>query len=316
MLIMPFRLLLCLAAALFAAALRAAEPAKAPPPAAAQPPAESKAQTELKALVARQQALLAQADQAEKQIEVEDMRPQFQKLVNDYEKYVKDYPEVAAGYVSYALLLGKPLLDERKSATALLLKANQLDPNLPLVKNQLGNYLAEEGKPLEAVNYYLSAIQLAPDEPLYHYQLGTLLSEARDDFLKSGDWKRPALDTAMQHAFAEAARLAPANIGFAYRHAESYYELDQPDWPAALQAWRALEGRMTTKREKQTIQLHEANVLLKMKDVAAARALIAAVDDPILDKQRQKLVDQLPGGPATPPDAPPGFPVPAAKVVP
>ena len=51
----------------------------------------------------------------------------------------------------------------RKQAVAILLKANQLDPDIPLVKNELGNYLAEEGKPLEALNYYLSAVKLEPE---------------------------------------------------------------------------------------------------------------------------------------------------------
>ena len=68
------------------------------------------------------------------------------------------------------------------------MRANQLDSDLPLVKNQLGNYLAEEGRPLEAINYYLAATRLEPKEPLYHFQIGTLLSAARDDFLKSGEW--------------------------------------------------------------------------------------------------------------------------------
>ena len=114
-------------------------------------------------------------------------------------------------------------------SAAILLKANQLDPNLPIVKNQLGNYLAEEGEPIEAANYFISAIRLAPNEPLYHYQLGTLLTEARDDFLKSGQWTRAQLDQTMQEAFRHAAELAPDNIAFAYRYAYSFYDLAEPN---------------------------------------------------------------------------------------
>src|SRR3954463_8819877 len=118
-------------------------------------------------------------------------------------------------------MLGKVgMADE---ATKILLKANQLDPDLPLGKNQLGNHLAEQGKPLQAAPYYIAAIKLAPDEPLYHYQLGTLLSEARDQFVKSGEWTRAALDQAMHEAFKRATELAPDRFEFAYRYAESYY---------------------------------------------------------------------------------------------
>ena len=131
------------------------------------------------------------------------------------------------------------------------------------MKNELGNYLAEEGKPLEAINYFLSAIKLEPGEPLYHYQLGTLLYEARDDFLRSGEWTRASVDHSMQEAFRAAAELAPDRIEFTYRYAESFYDMKDPDWTAALRAWEGLEAHAESEIERQTMRLHEANVLMK-----------------------------------------------------
>ena len=183
--------------------------AAAVPPLAAQ---EDPATRDLKRLVDRQRVLLTRAAAAEDAVEVEDVREPLQRLVFEYEDYLRKYPDVAAGYASYAMLLGNPLIDERRRAAALLVRANQLDSDLPLVKNQLGNYLAEEGRPLEAINYYLAATRLEPKEPLYHFQIGTLLSAARDDFLKSGEWSRAALYRAMLDAFRLAAELAPENI--------------------------------------------------------------------------------------------------------
>jgi tetratricopeptide (TPR) repeat protein len=161
------------------------------------------------------------------------------------------------------------------------------------VKNQLGNYIAEEGRPLEAVNYFLAAIKLAPNEPLYHYQLGTLLAEARDDFIKSGEWTRVSLDRAMHEAFRRAAELAPDRFEFAYRYAESFYDLDQPDWEAALKAWGALEEKAPTEIEKQTMRLHAANIFIKLGKPEHARTLLETVTEPSLATQKQKLVAQL-----------------------
>ncbi len=248
----------------------------------------------LKVLVGRQRELLAKAAQQTSQAELEDLRAQFQELVFSYEDYLKKYPDVAAGYVSYALLLNQPVLDERKHAAALLLKANQLDPNLPIVKNQLGNYLAEEGKPLDALNYYLAAVKLAPEEPLYHYQLGTLLTEAREDLLKSGAWTRTTLDQAMQDAFEQASALAPGNAAYAYRYGESFYDLERPEWSAALTFWQTFEGKVTAPVEKETIRLHQANVLIHQEKFTEARSLLATVTEPALQVQKQKLVAQLP----------------------
>lgn len=247
----------------------------------------------LKTLVERQRALLAKAAAATGQTEVEDLRSQFQELVFAYDDFLKKYPDVAAGYVSYALLLNQPVIEERKRAVVLLMKANQLDPNLPLVKNQLGNYLAEEGKPLDALNYYLAAVKLAPDEPLYHYQIGSLLTEAREDFIKSGAWTRATIDQAMQDAFEKASALAPGNVGYAYRFGESFYDLERPEWSAALVFWRALEEKVAAPLEKETIRLHQANVLIHQRKFVEARIVLATVKDEKLQAQKQKLVAQL-----------------------
>jgi len=244
--------------------------------------------------VERQRTLLAEAAQKTSRVEIEDLRSQFQDLVFSYDDYLNKYPDVAAGYVSYALLLNQPVLDERKRAAVLLLRANKLDPNLPIVKNQLGNYLAEDGKPLDALNYYLAAVKLAPEEPLYHYQVGALLAEAREDFLKNGAWTRPQLDQAMQDAFEQASALAPGNVGYAYRYGESFYDLESPEWSAALTFWQAFEGKVSAPLEKETIRLHQANVLIQQSKWAEARTLLATVAEPALHVQKQKLVAQFP----------------------
>jgi len=198
-------------------------------------------------------------------------------------------------FAAYGYLLGK--IGQGKAAMAMLLKANQLDPDLPLVKNQLGNFLAEEGRPREALPYFLAAIKLAPKEPLYHYQLGTLLHEARDDFLKSGEWTADGLNHAMHEAFRQAAELAPDRIEFTYRYAESFYDLDPPDWDGALKAWSALEARAQSEVERQTMRLHAANVLAKQGQFDRARVLLDTVTEPALQAQRQKVVAQLPAPP-------------------
>jgi tetratricopeptide (TPR) repeat protein len=163
----------------------------------------------LKSLVEREQVLFEKAEKEKDtpNFDQDAFRIQLQQLSDGFDILLRDHPNFAAGYVAYGLMLNK--VDMRKEGAAMLLQANRLDKNIPLVKNQLGNYLAEEGKPLEAVNYYLAAIQLEPKQALYHYQLGTLLTEARDDFLESGNWSRGSLDKAMHEAFRQAAMLEP-----------------------------------------------------------------------------------------------------------
>jgi tetratricopeptide (TPR) repeat protein len=252
---------------------------------------ETLAERTLRQIVERQRTLLADASKQGDKFDEESLRAQLQAVSHDYERLLQDNPKFAAGYAAYGYLLGK--VGMRKESVAMLLKANQLDSDIPLVKNQIGNYLAEEGKPLEAAPYYLAAIKLEPNEPLYHYQLGTLLTVARDDFLKSGEWTRAALDQAMHHAFQRAAELAPDRFEFAYRYAESFYDLETPDWDGALKAWADLEEKAPTAVERQTMRLHAANILIKIDKPDHARALLETVDEPSLQAQKQKLVAQL-----------------------
>ena len=253
---------------------------------------ETMADRTLKQIVERQQVLFAEAAKAkETEFDQQTFRAKVQDISRSFERLVQENPKFAEGYAAYGALLGK--IDMRKEAAAMLLKANQLDPDIPFVKNQLGNFLAEEGKPLEAVNYFLAAIKLMPNEPLYHYQLGTLLTEARDDFIKSGAWTRAALDEGIMTAFKRATELAPDRFEFAYRHAESFYDLEKPDWDAALKAWAALEEKAQTDIERQTMRLHAANIFLKQGKLDHCRSLLDSIVEPSLQNQKQKLVAQL-----------------------
>lgn len=254
---------------------------------------ESLAERSLRRIADRQKEVFAEAAKQGDNLDEATFKRDLQTLVHDYELLMRNNPKYAEGYAAYGILLSK--VDMRKEAAAMLLKANQLDPDMAIVKNQIGNLLAEDGKPLDAAPYFLAAIKLEPNEPVYHYQLGTLLAEARETFLKaeSGDWTRASLDAAMHNAFKRATELAPGRFEFAYRYAESFYDLEKPDWEAALKAWSALEDKAPTAIERQTMRLHAANVCLKMGKLAHAKALLDMVDDPKLQGQKERLLPQL-----------------------
>jgi tetratricopeptide (TPR) repeat protein len=268
-------------------ALLLSGPARADAP----PAAETMAEQRLREIAEHQKAVLAEAAAERDRPDDPDLKARVDQVIHEYESLLRDNPDFAAGYASYGYMLWK--VGARKEAVAILMKANQMDPDIPLVKNELGNYLAEEGKPMEALNYFLAAIKLEPGEPLYHYQLGTLLYEARDDFLKSGEWTRDSLDHSMHQAFGEAARLAPDRIEFVYRYAESFYDMKDPDWQEALRTWEGLDAHAQSDVERQTMRLHEANVLLNMGREGDARKVLDTVTDPKLDAQKQKLVARL-----------------------
>jgi tetratricopeptide (TPR) repeat protein len=247
----------------------------------------------LREIVARQKAALAEAREKDDAVELEDVRPRLQKVIDDYERLLSRHPHFAAGWTAYGLFLCDPVVEDRKAALALLLRANTLDGEIPVVKNQLGVILAEQGRVIDAFNYFLAAADLAPTEPLYHFQIGLLLSEARGDFLKTQAWRAADLDKTMLSAFARAVTLAPDRTDYAYRAAEAYYDLAEPRWEEAYQAWTALEERLSGRLETQTVRLHRARVLWKQGLAGDARELLASVTAPELAGQRARLAEEF-----------------------
>ena len=253
--------------------------------------AETLAERNLKEIVARQKGIFARAEAEKDHPDQAWLRGEIQGVLNSYDILIQKSPDFAAAYVAYGLLLGQ--VGMTREAAVMLLKANKLDPAIPLVKNEMARLLAEDGKIADALPWLTAAIELEPKEPVYHYHLGKLLTEGRDDLIATGQFTRAQLDKNMLEAFRRAAELAPGVYAYAYRAAEAYYDLETPQWDEALKRWSALEEQAKPGIEQQTIRLHAANVLIKLGRVDHARALMVTVTEPVLQKQKQTLLDEL-----------------------
>jgi len=254
---------------------------------------QTMAEKKLSQLVIQERAVWATVKEATNKADIETAKPKFQGILTGYDGLIRDSPEFVPAFVAYGLLLGR--LDQRKASRAIFMRANQLDPNIAVVKNQLGNFLVEEARYKEALPYYLAAIELEPKEPLYHYQLGTLLAEFMEYFLKDRLFTRDTIEEQMQAAFLRASTLDPDNWAFSYRYAESFYDLENPDWEKAMTEWAKLEKVARRGIERQTVQLHQANIMIKQGRYLAARDILEEVDEPVLASNRRVLVDELDG---------------------
>jgi tetratricopeptide (TPR) repeat protein len=254
---------------------------------------ETLAERNLKRLVDKERAIWASLKEATNEADIETTKPKFQEVLTGYDGVIRDNPEFVAAFVAYGLLLAR--IDERKASRAIFLRANQLDPYIPVVKNQLGNYLVEEARYKEALPFYLMAIDLEPNEPLYHYQLGMLLAEFMEHFVKDRLFTRDTIEEQMQEAFHQASKLDPDNWAYSYRYAESFYDLEHPDWKKAMFEWARLEQSARKGIERQTVQLHQANIMIKQGRYLATRDILEEVDEPVLASNRRALEAELGG---------------------
>ncbi len=242
-------------------------------------------------IVAQQNAVYADlADAIDQPLDAEQEN-RLANIASQYDSFLTEAPDHLYGHILY----GKFLRDvgEYEQANVIFLRANQINPNIAVVKQQIGNYLAETGNYVIALPYFLAAVELEPNAPIYNYQLGELIHRYRDFLIDDGAYDRDGLDQEMLHAFRRAAELDPNNPNYRFRYAEAYFDLQTERWEQALEVWQAVARQDLSQREKDVARLQTARVLIKLGRTDAARQQLEAVTNPTLLPARDELLLQL-----------------------
>jgi len=255
------------------------------------PSSESMAAYLLKDLNEREQSAYKRYEKALVTEDVHSIETELQSIVDGYEALISAAPNYVAAFISYGMMLHR--IGERIPSNAMLIRADQIDPYHAIVKNQLGNYQAEEGNYPEAMGFYQMAIDLRPDEPLYHYQLGNLLFSFKKFFIDDKLFLPEGIDLEIQNRFRKAAMLAPAHLPYRLRYAQSFFDIARPNWEAALEEWQQLVNFVESPEEKQMMQLYMAKTRFEMGHHTAAQKIIKGIDEPSLEHSKDILLKQI-----------------------
>jgi tetratricopeptide (TPR) repeat protein len=220
-----------------------------------------------------------------------DLDRRINELVQSYRTYLLDQPNDVSAYILYGKLLRR--VQENEQAFMAFLKADELDPEIAVVKQQIGNHLAEEGQGKAALTFYLRAVELEPQTAIYHFALGQLIHDFRQEFIEDGIFTSDALEREMLKAFRRAAALEPENFDFQMRLGEAYYDLTSPDWKGALVHWNKLRNKALTTLQGEILDLHRARVLGKLGRAAEAHKLLEQVLSPALQHSKQQVHDEI-----------------------
>lgn len=94
--------------------------------------AESMSEKTLREIVARQRNVFSRAEKEGEQLDQAWLRGELQSVINSYDILIQKSPDFAPAYVTYGMLLGR--VGMAREAVGILLKANKLEPNIPVVK--------------------------------------------------------------------------------------------------------------------------------------------------------------------------------------
>jgi tetratricopeptide (TPR) repeat protein len=305
----------CLLAALATAPMAAAPTTTTAPDAVTTLRNEADTRT-LEAILNDQTALLdaLQSDPNTRRLPEAEKERQVLDLTQRYEALLERRPDDAAVMILYGKFLR--LVDARAQANQWFTKADARLPDMPVIKHQLGVYAAEEGNYVRALSLLEAATRLEPKTAVYHYHFGEFLATYQKHLVSERLLSRTTCDAKMQAAFARAAELNPAEAGYRWRHAESFFDCESPDWRRALAAWDALAAATQKPLEREVLSLYRARVLLELGQRDEAARLVEASKTPQLETTRAGLRKLLrPTAPiATAPivPAPPTAPTPTA----
>ncbi len=221
----------------------------------------------------------------------DDLERRITTLAQSYHNYLSDNPNDAEAHILYGKLLRR--MNQPNEAFTHFLQADELNPKVPVVKQQIGNHLAEAGEGEAALLYYLQAVELDPEVAIYQYGLAELLYNFGKDYIEKGLYTRDAIDREILKAFKQAAQLDPENLDYQMRVGEAYYDQASPDWKAALLHWNKVRDASQLGIRTQIIDLHRARVMAELGRYEEAKTLAETVDNPALQKSRQQVLDEI-----------------------
>ncbi|MBT3569886.1 MAG: hypothetical protein HN494_13630, partial [Opitutae bacterium] len=215
-------------------------------------------------IVEREQLFLKNSSWANKPLSKQELTRRAQQILSAYESYLEDNPRDVNGLILYGKFLRR--MGQPRHATGLFLEADKIDPRLAVVKQNIANYLVEEGRLADALPFLLKAVELESNEPVYHHQLGTFLFLFKEDLLNLGIASAQANDRSMHEAFRTASKLRPDNFEYKLRYAQSFFAISDPDWNKALDAWQDLrkQARNRPTSEREYLALGAARTMVEL----------------------------------------------------
>lgn len=246
---------------------------------------------QLEKIVQREQALFQDAPEASDTPARSEWERQVRALITDYQNFLIANPESLEGTILFGKLLRRT--GESRLAYAVFTQANAINPKIAVVKQEIGNCLAELGKGPLALWAFMEAIELSPQTGLYHYQLGELIDLYETELLLNDIGHGLSLDRQKVAAFRQASQLEQDNKDFAWRYAQVFHDTLIPNAKEAFLAWKTLEDTASTPSEKDAIALHKAHWLLELRENKQAQELLSTIQTPSLQTTRDQLWRQI-----------------------
>lgn len=231
----------------------------------------------------------------------QELTRKAQEIVASYESYLGENPKDTHALILFGKFLDK--VGQQGHAVNYFLEADTLNPRLAVVKQQIGNYLIEEGRPVDAFPFLVLTLEIEPQQPAYHFHLANYLFLFEDEVVQAEIMDEEALKSFMHDCFGKASSLSPGNFDYHLRFAQSFFDYPRASRNEALQVWDNLISNfpLRSKSEKDYFKLCKGRILLELDRDKEAVALIESVSTTALTNTKLSLLEQAKPSKKSPP---------------
>lgn len=223
----------------------------------------------------------------------EELTKMAQDIVSSYERHLAENQNDVHALILFGKFLQK--VDQKDRAIDYFLRADVINPKLAVVKQQMGNYLVQKGRIVDAFPFYMLTVRIAPDVPNYHFEIGSFIHLFLDDLVDAEIVDQESGMALSHRSFKEATTLAPQTFEYALRYAQSFFDYPSSDKRDALAQWDALLENFTdlSKAEVDYVNLCKARILIELKRKEEARILIQGISTESLSESKLSILRQI-----------------------
>lgn len=219
------------------------------------------------------------------------IRQRFEPIQKSYQDFIKAHPDYAPGRVAYASFLHD--LGDEEGQMQQLLKARDIDPKMPSIWNNLGNYYGEHGPMTNAFICYEKAIQLDPTEPVYYHNFGTTVYLYRKDVREYYHINEQQVFDKALGLYSNSMRLDPTNFPLASDVAMTYYGIKPLRTNDALMSWSNALHLAHDEVEREGVYIHLARVQISAGNYDEARKHLDAVTNSMYGDLKRRVSRSL-----------------------
>lgn len=234
--------------------------------------------------------ILAQ-EVAQKKTTPLEARLRLNELADTWAEFAAEHPDSLETQILYGKFLRSARYDE--AAYKVFLRADKIDPNIAVIKQQLSTYETEQKQFLKAYAHIKEAAKLEPQTAAYQAQLGEFLAAYGGELLKQNALSAAQKDAEMLDAFKAASQIEKGNPDFLARYAQACTEAVTPDLEKAEELWQKAEAAAPLGIEKDEMRLALARVQIMKSDFFKARETLAKIRTPEFFRAKEKLENKI-----------------------